>query len=168
MENKEVVKCSFCGKNKQDTDVLIAGINAHICDSCIVVCKNILDKELTEGLDGEIKDVSQQNSRLKVPDPVTICEQLDEYVIGQDHAKKVLSVAVHNHYKRILHDRGELDKSRSIFRKFGYLSKRSNNFFLNLTKLIVPCWVEFKRLNISKRFDSEIFLISFSEIKPLS
>ena len=102
--------CSFCGKGHSEVRKLIAGPGVYICDSCINVCKSILDKELTEGLDGEIKDVSQQNSSLKVPDPVTICEQLDEYVIGQDHAKKVLSVAVHNHYKRILHDRGELDK----------------------------------------------------------
>ena len=117
--------CSFCGKSHSEVRKLIAGPGVYICDSCIVVCKNILDKELTEGLDGEIKDVSQQNSRLKVPDPVTICEQLDEYVIGQDHAKKVLSVAVHNHYKRILHDRGELDKSRSKALKNNQFSKLS-------------------------------------------
>ena len=117
--------CSFCGKSHSEVRKLIAGPGVYLCDSCIVVCKNILDKELTEGLDGEIKDVSQQNSRLKVPDPVTICEQLDEYVIGQDHAKKVLSVAVHNHYKRILHDRGELDKSRSKALKNNQFSKLS-------------------------------------------
>ena len=88
--------CSFCGKSHSEVRKLIAGPGVYICDSCIVVCKNILDKELTEGLDGEIKDVSQQNSSLKVPDPVTICEQLDEYVIGKI-MQKGSSVAVHNH-----------------------------------------------------------------------
>ena len=87
--------CSFCGKSHAEVRKLIAGPGVYICDSCINVCKGILDKELHE-------DVKRHSSAIRVPKPVDIRQALDEFVIGQTHAKKVLSVAVHNHYKRIL------------------------------------------------------------------
>ena len=87
--------CSFCGKSHAEVRKLIAGPGVYICDSCINVCKGILDKELNE-------DARRQAPALRVPKPADIRRSLDQYVIGQDRAKKVLSVAVHNHYKRIL------------------------------------------------------------------
>src|SRR2546423_15124318 len=87
--------CSFCGKSHAEVRKLIAGPGVYICDSCINVCKGILDKELNE-------DARKQSTALRVPKPVEIRRSLDQYVIGQDRAKKVLSVAVHNHYKRIM------------------------------------------------------------------
>ena len=117
--------CSFCGKSHSEVRKLIAGPGVYICDSCIVVCKNILDKEINEDSETQISDVSANDTGLKVPDPITICKKLDDYVIGQDHAKKVLSVAVHNQYKRILHDRGELDSSRAKAIKSDQFSKLS-------------------------------------------
>jgi len=89
--------CSFCGKSHAEVRKLIAGPGVYICDSCINVCKGILDKELSE-------DARRQSTTLRVPKPLEIRRSLDQYVIGQDRAKKVLSVAVHNHYKRILHN----------------------------------------------------------------
>jgi len=86
--------CSFCGKSHAEVRKLIAGPGVYICDSCINVCKGILDKELTE-------DARRQSATLQVPKPADIRRQLDQYVIGQDRAKKVLSVAVHNHFKRV-------------------------------------------------------------------
>jgi ATP-dependent Clp protease ATP-binding subunit ClpX len=86
--------CSFCGKSHAEVKKLIAGPGVYICDSCINVCKGILDKELHE-------DSKRAPSTLKVPKPAEIRERLDQYVIGQDAAKKILSVGVHNHYKRI-------------------------------------------------------------------
>ena len=111
MENKEVVTCSFCGKNKQDTDVLIAGINAHICDSCIEQAYDILESDSTD------KSSLDQSARLLKPQQIKL--HLDEFVIGQEQAKKVLSVAVYNHYKRILQpdtsaDDIEIEKSNII------------------------------------------------------
>ena len=87
--------CSFCGKNHAEVRKLIAGPGVYICDSCINICKGILDKELHE-------EVRRQTPSLRVPKPMDIRRSLDQHVIGQDRAKKVLSVAVHNHYKRIL------------------------------------------------------------------
>src|SRR3989454_6211417 len=87
--------CSFCGKSHAEVRKLIAGPGVYICDSCINVCKSILDKELNE-------DARRQSSNIRVPKPVEIRRSLDQYVIGQEIAKKTLSVAVHNHFKRVL------------------------------------------------------------------
>ena len=87
--------CSFCGKSHAEVRKLIAGPGVYICDSCINVCKGILEKELHD-------EVRRQSTTLRVPKPMEIKRQLDQYVIGQNQAKKTLSVAVHNHYKRIL------------------------------------------------------------------
>jgi len=111
VENKEIVKCSFCGRNKQDTDVLIAGISAHICDSCIEQAYNILE--------ADSKDVVSLEEGEVLLKPQEIKAHLDEYVIGQEQAKKVLSVAVYNHYKRILQtdttsEEVEIEKSNII------------------------------------------------------
>jgi ATP-dependent Clp protease ATP-binding subunit ClpX len=87
--------CSFCGKSHAEVRKLIAGPGVYICDSCITVCKNILDKET--------KDESRRSTaEVTLIKPVDIKRELDRHVIGQDFAKKTLAVAVHNHYKRIV------------------------------------------------------------------
>jgi ATP-dependent Clp protease ATP-binding subunit ClpX len=86
--------CSFCGKSQAEVKKLIAGPGVYICDSCIVACKTILDKEVR-------REETSQTQELKVARPSEIKRHLDRHVIGQEHAKKVLSVAVHNHYKRL-------------------------------------------------------------------
>src|ERR1700750_2874119 len=96
--------CSFCCKSHAEVRKLIAGPGVDICDNCINVCKGILDKELNE-------DARRQTTTLRVPKPADIRRQLDQYVVGQDAPKKVLSVAVHNHYKRILQAGGTRDLS---------------------------------------------------------
>ncbi|MEI8233147.1 MAG: ATP-dependent Clp protease ATP-binding subunit ClpX [Verrucomicrobiota bacterium] len=93
--SSNMTMCSFCGKNHAEVRKLIAGPGVYICDSCINVCKGILDKELHD-------EVQRRAPELRVPKPMEIRRALDQHVIGQDRAKKVLSVAVHNHYKRIL------------------------------------------------------------------
>jgi ATP-dependent Clp protease ATP-binding subunit ClpX len=87
--------CSFCGKSHSEVRKLIAGPGVYICDSCVSLCKGILDKELKE-------ESKRKVGAVRVPKPAEIKEDLDQFVIGQDLAKKTLSVAVHNHYKRIL------------------------------------------------------------------
>ncbi len=90
-----VTLCSFCGKSHAEVKKLIAGPGVYICDNCINVCKSILDKEAAAD--------SDSTQPLLVPRPADLMALLDQHVIGQSHAKKVLSVAVHNHYKRIVH-----------------------------------------------------------------
>src|SRR6059036_1004013 len=99
--------CSFCGKSHAEVRKLIAGPGVYICDSCINVCKSILDKELNE-------DAKRQSSNIRVPKPAEIRRALDQYVIGQDIAKKTLSVAVHNHYKRVLQTAAPGDASAAF------------------------------------------------------
>lgn len=113
MDKKEV-KCSFCGRDKQDTNVLIAGITGHICDSCIGQAQNIIAEELSQRKRADIA------GSMILQRPADIKKHLDEYVIGQDEAKKVLSVAVYNHYKRLMQkpastsDDVEIEKSNII------------------------------------------------------
>ena len=95
MKNQKEIRCSFCGRDKSETYVLIAGITGHICDQCIQQAQNILSDEMSSRLKNNI------NSQLNHLKPIEIKKFLDNYVIGQDEAKKVLSVAVYNHYKRI-------------------------------------------------------------------
>ncbi len=110
---KTTEKCSFCGRDKKDANMLIAGLNAHICDYCVLQAKEIIKEEL----DSEKKDDAHDFELLK---PIEIKEYLDQYVIGQDDAKKVLAVAVYNHYKRLTHfqkskdDDVEIEKSNII------------------------------------------------------
>ena len=85
--------CSFCGKTQDEVRKLVAGPSVYICDECVDLCNDILTEEL--------EDVGRHTNRVAVPTPKDIKASLDDYIIGQDHAKKVLSVAVHNHYKRI-------------------------------------------------------------------
>ena len=109
---KEVLECSFCGRKKPETNLLIAGINAHICDKCIEQAHGIVLEELKQS--GNSKLVAD----LILLKPKEIRAFLDDYVIGQDQTKKVMSVAVYNHYKRLmqvqLEDEVEIEKSNIL------------------------------------------------------
>ncbi len=97
--------CSFCGKSHAEVKKLIAGPGVYICDNCIGVCKGILDKEAQQE--------AEHYPPLIVPRPADIMAQLDTHVIGQQQAKKILSVAVHNHYKRILHSQAQAARANA-------------------------------------------------------
>ena len=92
-ETSELLKCSFCGKSQKQVKKLIAGPGVYICDECIDLCNEIIEEEFSEAADVGLLD--------DLPKPREICSFLDSYVIGQDVAKKALSVAVYNHYKRV-------------------------------------------------------------------
>jgi len=98
-ESGDLVKCSFCGKSQKQVKKLIAGPGVYICDECIDLCNEIIDDELTEASTPVLEEL---------PKPKEIYAFLDQYVIGQDRAKKSLSVAVYNHYKRVQSGQGKL------------------------------------------------------------
>jgi ATP-dependent Clp protease ATP-binding subunit ClpX len=109
---KEVLECSFCGRKKPETSLLIAGINAHICDKCIEQAHGIVIEELKQAGNSDLA------ADLILLKPKEIRAFLDDYVIGQDQTKKVMSVAVYNHYKRLmqiqLDDEVEIEKSNIL------------------------------------------------------
>ena len=109
---KNEPRCSFCGKSKSEVNILIAGISGHICDGCISQAQHILEEEVTQRVESTI------SKSLNLLKPKDIKSHLDEFVIGQEQAKKVLSVAVYNHYKRITqkddNDDVEIEKSNVI------------------------------------------------------
>ena len=100
-DEKGQLKCSFCGKSQEQVRKLVAGPGVYICDECIELCNEIIEEEFSEDIEVELKDV---------PKPKEIRQILDQYVIGQDEAKKSLSVAVYNHYKRINRTQGKADE----------------------------------------------------------
>ena len=102
-DKDKTIRCSFCGKTQEEVERIIAGPGVYICDECIKVCTNIIDNDLYE--DSEI--TYEKESSTDLPKPEEIKNILDEYVIGQDAAKKTLSVAVYNHYKRINNAKNE-------------------------------------------------------------
>ena len=103
----ELVKCSFCGKSQKQVKKLIAGPGVYICDECIELCYDIIEEELAEPAELNFEDL---------PKPKEIFEFLNDYVVGQEQAKKILSVAVYNHYKRVqagVYKEGEIEISKS-------------------------------------------------------
>jgi len=99
---KNPLHCSFCGRSRDEVKILIAGQEGHICENCVEHAREIIDQELT------VKDdKNAANFKLIIKKPTEIKKFLDDYVIGQDEAKKVLAVAVYNHYKRLQHKNGE-------------------------------------------------------------
>src|SRR5258705_12653142 len=105
----DLLKCSFCGKSQKQVKKLIAGPGVYICDECIDLCNEIIEEELTESPELKLEEL---------PKPREIYDFLKDYVVGQEQAKKILSVAVYNHYKRVKHltktDDVELAKSNIL------------------------------------------------------
>ena len=95
MAKEENLECSFCGRKKSETDLLIAGMDAHICDKCIEQAHGIVEEEVSEAISGSLA------KEIILKKPLEIKTFLDQYVIGQDETKKAMSVAVYNHYKRL-------------------------------------------------------------------
>lgn len=105
------LKCSFCGKTQDQVKKLIAGPEVYICDECVELCNEILDEEFFENKEKDSKDKESKEENKPIPKPSEIKAHLDQHIVGQDDAKKVLSVAVYNHYKRLKHNKAEDKKS---------------------------------------------------------
>ncbi|RYY70753.1 MAG: ATP-dependent Clp protease ATP-binding subunit ClpX [Chitinophagaceae bacterium] len=115
MAKQPVLHCSFCGRSRDEVKILIAGQDGHICENCVEHAEEIIAQELGQGADA--KNAGSSTGKLTVRKPIEIKKFLDEYVIGQDDAKKILAVAVYNHYKRLnqkVDNDVEIEKSNII------------------------------------------------------
>ncbi|MEN8834582.1 MAG: ATP-dependent Clp protease ATP-binding subunit ClpX, partial [Polaribacter sp.] len=113
MSKEENLECSFCGRKKAETDLLIAGVDAHICDKCIEQAHGIVEEEISDA------KTSSLSKDLTLKKPLQIKEFLDQYIIGQNETKRAMAVAVYNHYKRLLQEKNsdddvEIEKSNIV------------------------------------------------------
>ena len=129
--DQEEIKCSFCGKTQDQVKKMIAGNGVYICNECVDLSKKIIDDELRAD---SVKIASE------LPKPMEIKKQLDQYVIGQNRAKKVLSVAVYNHYKRI--SQMDVDSSTELQKSNIVRQSSSNAAALNITARL-NCGISF-------------------------
>ena len=106
-KNDDKLKCSFCGKTQDQVKKLIAGPEVYICDECVELCNEILDEEFLDNKEKEIEGAVSDKNEKPIPKPHEIKAYLDQYIVGQEDAKKVLAVSVYNHYKRLKHNNGE-------------------------------------------------------------
>ena len=115
MAKQQILHCSFCGRSRDEVKILIAGQDGHICENCVEHAQEIIVQELANSTD--VKQAATAAHKLSVKKPIEIKKFLDEYVIGQDDAKKILAVAVYNHYKRLnqkVENDVEIEKSNII------------------------------------------------------
>ncbi len=103
-KHDEKLKCSFCGKTQDQVKKLIAGPEVYICDECVELCNEILDEEFLDNKEKEIEGATPEKTEKSIPKPHEIKAYLDQYIVGQEDAKKVLAVSVYNHYKRLKHN----------------------------------------------------------------
>ncbi len=123
-KSSRMTLCSFCGKSQSEVKKIIAGPGVYICDSCVAVCKTIIDKEVKQ-------PATDAKPSFNLKKPSEIKAVLDDHVIGQDHAKKVLSVAVYNHYKRLNFDAGHTGKeSAAMSPEFSEVEIEKSNILL--------------------------------------
>ncbi len=134
-DDRRSIRCSFCGKPQSLVNRLIAGNGAYICDECVRLCMSIIEESLPQG--GQEHPADSELSMERLPKPAEIRKNLDDYVIGQERAKIVLSVAVYNHYKRILHGgRNDVELQKSNILLIGPTGSGKTLFAQTLARML--------------------------------
>ena len=135
-EDRRSLRCSFCGKPQSLVNRLIAGNGSYICDDCIRLCMNIIDETYDPG-EMDTGSVSFGLTEREIPKPAEIKAKLDDYIIGQERAKIALSVAVYNHYKRIIHgDESDVELQKSNILLIGPTGSGKTLFAQTLAKML--------------------------------
>ena len=143
---KNILHCSFCGRSRDEVRILIAGQEGHICENCVDHAREIIEQEL---MVRDEKNAAPSAFKLTVKKPIEVKKFLDEYIIGQDEAKKVMAVAVYNHYKRLQYKTTDVPKDEIEIEK-------SNIVMVGETgtgKTLLPkrgLFLKIKTLNISR------------------
>lgn len=133
-DDRKSIRCSFCGKTQNEVGRLIAGNGAYICDDCVRLCVNIVDEDNATTIK---QPGGKRLSFDQLPKPIEMKQRLDQYIVGQEKAKKVLSVAVYNHYKRILHGEGdEVELQKSNILLIGPTGSGKTLFAQSLAKML--------------------------------
>lgn len=136
-DDRKSIRCSFCGKPQSLVERLIAGNGSYICDECVKLCMSIVDENYVAAEKNTKSRPMPELVQEQLPKPAEIKANLDEYVIGQDEAKKVLSVAVYNHYKRILHaGKSDVELQKSNILLIGPTGSGKTLFAQTLAKML--------------------------------
>ena len=136
MEDRRTPRCSFCGKSQDEVERLIAGRNAYICNECVELCLNVMGDDFSPR-QKQLKQKARQMEEEGLPKPQEIKEFLDQYIIGQEEAKITISVAVYNHYKRILYGKEEeVELQKSNILLIGPTGRGKTMFAQSLSKLL--------------------------------
>ena len=151
MDDRRSIRCSFCGKPQSMVDKMISGNGCYICGECIEMCAEIISEGEPKRKRTDVRDAVPLDFK-KLPKPMQIKERLDQYIIGQEKAKTALSVAVYNHYKRIMfHPENDVELQKSNILLIGPTGSGKTLFAQSLAKMLNVSSIEWSNNDSTKQ-----------------